>query len=53
MKTNFHFLKNEFPVFFHRAEKAEQLAVTDPRTSWVYSRMALEEAIKLDVQERC
>ncbi|MRT17515.1 DUF4145 domain-containing protein [Vitellibacter sp. q18] len=45
MTTNFHFLKNVFPVFFQRAEKAEQLVITDPRTSLVYCRMALEEAI--------
>lgn len=45
MTTNFHFLQTEFPVFFKRAEKAEQLVITDPRTSLVYSRMALEEAI--------
>ncbi len=45
MHSNFHFLKTEFPAFFQRAEKAEQLVITDPRTSLVYSRMALEEAI--------
>src|SRR5690554_1166674 len=45
MTTNFHFLKSEFNTFFQRAVKAEQLVITDPRTSLVYSRMALEEAI--------
>ena len=45
MNTNFQFLKNEFTVFYDRAVKAEQLVITDPRTSLVYSRMALEEAI--------
>ncbi|WP_298310155.1 DEAD/DEAH box helicase family protein [uncultured Aquimarina sp.] len=45
MNTNFQFLKNEFTVFYDRALKAEQLVITDPRTSLVYSRMALEEAI--------
>lgn len=45
MNSNFQFLKNEFATFHDRAVKAEQLVVTDPRTSLVYSRMALEEAI--------
>ncbi len=45
MNSNFQFLKNEFTTFFDRAVKAEQTVITDPRTSLVYSRMALEEAI--------
>lgn len=45
MNTNFQFLKNEFTTFYDRAVRAEQLVITDPRTSLVYSRMALEEAI--------
>ncbi|MBB3123786.1 type I restriction enzyme R subunit [Mesoflavibacter sabulilitoris] len=45
MNSNFQFLKNEFSTFHDRAVKAEQLVITDPRTSLVYSRMALEEAI--------
>ncbi|MBA6151448.1 DEAD/DEAH box helicase family protein [Gelidibacter maritimus] len=45
MNSNFQFLKSEFTTFFDRAVKAEQTAITDPRTSLVYSRMALEEAI--------
>lgn len=45
MSTNFHFLATAFPVFYDRAHKAEQLVITDPRTSLIYSRMALEEAI--------
>lgn len=45
MNSNFQFLKNEHPTFYDRAVKAEQLVITDPRTSLVYSRMALEEAI--------
>ncbi|MBJ7881869.1 DEAD/DEAH box helicase family protein [Gelidibacter salicanalis] len=45
MNSNFQFLKNEFATFFDRAVKAEQSVITDPRTSLVYSRMALEEAI--------
>ncbi|MBR9845296.1 MAG: DEAD/DEAH box helicase family protein [Algicola sp.] len=45
MNSNFQFLKNEFATFHDRAVKAELLVITDPRTSLVYSRMALEEAI--------
>ena len=45
MNSNFQFLKNEFTAFHDRSVKAEQLVITDPRTSLVYSRMALEEAI--------
>lgn len=45
ISTNFHFLQKEFEVFFDRALKAESVVITDPRTSLVYSRMALEEAI--------
>jgi type I restriction enzyme R subunit len=45
MNSNFQFLKNEFATFHDRAIKAEQMVITDPRTSLVYSRMALEEAI--------
>ncbi|WP_150452183.1 DEAD/DEAH box helicase family protein [Arenibacter lacus] len=45
MNTNFQFLEEEFSTFFDRASKAEQLVITDPRTSLLYSRMALEEAI--------
>lgn len=45
MTTNFHFLENEFKAFFDRAIKAEQFLRSDPRTSLVYSRMALEESI--------
>ncbi|WP_282087967.1 DEAD/DEAH box helicase family protein [Aquimarina algiphila] len=45
MNSNFQFLKTEFTAFHNRAVKAEQLVITDPRTSLIYSRMALEEAI--------
>src|SRR5690625_1519717 len=45
MTTNFQFLQEEFTTFYERAEKAEKLVITDPRTSLIYSRMALEEAI--------
>ena len=45
MKTNFHFLENEWQELFQRAVKAERFVITDPRTSLTYSRMALELAI--------
>jgi type I restriction enzyme R subunit len=45
MNSNFQFLKNEFATIHDRAVKAESLVITDPRTSLIYSRMALEEAI--------
>ena len=45
MDSNFKFLKNEFATIHDRAVKAEHLVITDPRTSLIYSRMALEEAI--------
>lgn len=45
MNTNFQFLKNEFSTLYDRAVKAESFVITDPRTSLVYSRMALEEAV--------
>jgi len=43
--TNFTFLRNDWPQFYDRAVKAEKLAVSDPRSSLVYSRMALELAV--------
>jgi len=45
MNTNFHFLNNEFPTLGDRTQKAEKLVITDPRTSLIYCRMALEEAV--------
>lgn len=45
MNTNFQFLKNEFTTLYDRAVKAEKFVITDPRTSLVYSRMTLEEAV--------
>tara|TARA_R110000744_G_scaffold237369_4_gene354809 strand:+ start:15112 stop:18594 length:3483 start_codon:yes stop_codon:yes gene_type:complete len=45
MSSNFQFLKNEFVTLHDRTVKAEQLVITDPRTSLIYSRMALEEAV--------
>ncbi|AEA43696.1 DEAD/DEAH box helicase family protein [Fluviicola taffensis] len=45
MNSNFQFLKTEWSEFHQRAAKAEQLVITDPRTSLTYSRMALEIAV--------
>jgi len=45
MKSNFHFLENQWSEFFQRAAKAEKLVITDPRTSLTYARMALELAV--------
>ncbi|WP_416440848.1 DEAD/DEAH box helicase family protein [Leeuwenhoekiella sp. A16] len=45
MNSNFQFLKTEFPIFYDRAIKAEKAVITDSRTSLLYSRMALEEAV--------
>ncbi len=45
MSSNFDFLKEEFSVFYNRAIKAEQTVITDPRTSLLYSRLALEQAV--------
>lgn len=44
--SQFEFFKTDFsPVFVH-ALKAEQLALSDPRGSCFYARLALETAIK-------
>lgn len=45
MESNFYFLKEEWPELFQRAQKAEELAITDARTSLTYARMALEVAV--------
>lgn len=45
MGTNFQFLEQEWQEFFNRATKAEQLVITDPRTSLAYARMSLELAV--------
>ena len=42
--TNFQFLA-EWRDLFQRAKKAEQLVLSDPRTSLTYARMALELAV--------
>ena len=45
MQSNFRFLQTQWPRFYNRATKAEKLAITDPRTSLTYARMALELAV--------
>jgi len=45
MKSNFHFLENEWKEFYSRAAKAEGMVITDPRTSLTLARMALELAV--------
>jgi len=45
METNFQFLAEEWSDFHQRCVKAEQMVVTDPRTSLTYARMALELAV--------
>ena len=45
MHSNFRFLQEQWPEFYQRAVKAEQLVITDSRTSLTYARMALEVAI--------
>lgn len=45
MNSNFQFIHNKWPEFFERFQKAEKLAMSDPRTSLTYSRMGLELCI--------
>lgn len=47
MKSNFEFLADEWKALFDRAKSAEEYAYPDIRASYVFSRMALELAIKL------
>jgi len=45
MASNFSFLKAEWPALFVEAGKAEQAALTDPRTACFYARRTLELAV--------
>ena len=45
MESNFQFISQKWPEIFSRLEKAEELAISDPRTSLAYSRMGLELAV--------
>jgi type I restriction enzyme R subunit len=44
--SQFAFLRSEFASVFSHAQKAENLALSDPRGACFYSRLALETAIK-------
>ncbi len=43
--SNFDFLESEWATIHEAAEKAESLAIPDPRTACFYSRRALELAV--------
>ena len=45
MNTNFQFLASEWLEFFDLCKKAEKFTITDPRTSLMISRSALELAV--------
>jgi type I restriction enzyme, R subunit len=45
MASNFSFLQVEWPALFAEATKAEQAALTDPRTACFYVRRTLELAM--------
>jgi type I restriction enzyme, R subunit len=44
--SQFSFLKSEFMHVFNHAQRAEQMALSDPRGACFYARLALETAIK-------
>jgi type I restriction enzyme R subunit len=44
--SQFAFLKAEFPDIFAHAERAENLALADPRAAAFYARLALEMAVE-------
>ena len=44
--SQFAFLQTEFPAVYDLARKAEIAALSDPRGSCFYGRLALESAIK-------
>ena len=43
--SNFSFLQDQWPALFAEAGRAEQAALTDPRTSCFYARRTLELAV--------
>ena len=43
--SNFAFLQADWPALFAEAGKAEQAALTDPRTACFYARRTLELAV--------
>ncbi|MGL5691522.1 MAG: DEAD/DEAH box helicase family protein [Bacteroidales bacterium] len=46
MKSNFYFLKERFEEYYNLAVEAESNIKAKPRTSAIYSRLAMEELIK-------
>ena len=44
--SQFVFLQTEFSAVFDHARKAESIAISDPRGSCFYARLALETAVK-------
>jgi type I restriction enzyme R subunit len=45
MASNFSFLQAEWPALYTESSKAEQAALTDPRTACFYARRTLELAV--------
>ena len=45
MESKFQVICGKWPDIFNRLEKAEERAISDPRTSLAYSRMGLELAV--------
>jgi type I restriction enzyme R subunit len=45
MASNFSFLQTEWPALFSESQRAEQSALTDPRTACFYARRTLELAL--------
>ena len=45
MDSNFQFIAKKWPKIFNRFQKAEETAISDPRTSLAYARMGLELAV--------
>src|SRR5690606_13864133 len=44
--SQFYFLQNEFIEVYNHARRAEELALSDPRSACFYARLSLETAIK-------
>ena len=46
MNSNFYFLNDRFEEYYNLIVEAESNVKTKPRTSAIYSRLAMEELIK-------
>lgn len=44
--SQFAFFKPEFAPVYEHAQRAEVLALSDPRGSWLCTRLALDMAVK-------